>query len=103
MFTYTPKGVCSKQMMFDVTEDDTIKSLRVIGGCPGNLEGLSRLIEGMAVDEVIAKLSGITCGKKSTSCPDQLTKALVEYKQGESTEIPDSVKAGMKLVESFLS
>ena len=56
-------------------------SLRVLGGCSGNLQGISKLVEGMEIDEVISRLEGINCGFKKTSCPDQLAKALREYKE----------------------
>ncbi len=76
-FTYTPSGVCSRQMNFEV-EDDKIVSLQVVGGCNGNLKGIGRLVEGMDVHEVIRRLEGTICGNKSTSCPDQIAKALIE-------------------------
>ncbi len=72
---YQPKGVCSRQMLIDV-EDGIVKSVQVIGGCNGNLQGISRLVEGMPVEEVISRLDGIHCGGKGTSCPDQLAQAL---------------------------
>lgn len=74
---FTPKGVCSRQMVIEV-EDGTVKSLQVMGGCHGNLQGISKLVEGMKVEEVIARLDGIRCGGKPTSCPDQLAQALKE-------------------------
>lgn len=74
-YTYYPKGTCSKQMEVDL-EDGVIKDVRVLGGCNGNLQGIGRLVEGMPVDEVIARLRGIRCGYKPTSCPDQLATAL---------------------------
>ena len=74
-FTYKPKGVCSKLMELDI-EDGKIKSLKVTGGCSGNLQGISRLIEGMKVEDAIARMEGIRCGGKPTSCPDQIAKAL---------------------------
>ncbi len=74
-FSYKTKGVCSSEMRFEV-EDNILKNLEVIGGCSGNLQGISKLVEGMDVDEVIARLKGIRCGFKDTSCPDQLSKAL---------------------------
>lgn len=74
-YTYAPRGVCAKQMILDV-EDGIVKSLQVQGGCNGNLQGLSKLVEGMAVEDVIARLEGIRCGFKATSCPDQLAQAL---------------------------
>ena len=77
--SYKPKGVCSKLMELDV-EDGKIKSLKVAGGCSGNLQGISSLVAGMDVDDAISRLEGIRCGYKSTSCPDQLAQALKEYK-----------------------
>ena len=78
--SFYPRGVCSNRMDV-VIEDDKIVSLDVIGGCSGNLQGISRLITGMDVDEVIRRLEGIRCGFKPTSCPDQLAKALKAYKE----------------------
>ena len=74
-FTYRPKGVCSQQMDIDV-EDGKLVSLKVLGGCSGNLQGIAKLVEGMDIDEVISRLDGIHCGFKKTSCPDQLAQAL---------------------------
>lgn len=76
---YSPKGVCSSQIQFEV-ENDIIKSVKFIGGCSGNTQGVSRLVEGMKVDDVIARLEGIKCGFRPTSCPDQLATALKQYK-----------------------
>lgn len=75
--TYKPKGVCSRLMTVEA-EDGIIKRVIVVGGCNGNLQGISRLVEGMPVREAIDRLKGIHCGKKTTSCPDQLSKALEE-------------------------
>ena len=72
---YTPKGVCSRQMIVEV-EDGVVKSFQVMGGCHGNLQGISKLVEGMKVEDVIARLEGINCNGKGTSCPDQLAQAL---------------------------
>ena len=79
-YIYNPKGVCSKVMKIDV-ENDVIKNVEIIGGCPGNTVGVSRLIENRTVDEVIEMLKGIPCGIKGTSCPDQVAKALEQYKK----------------------
>ena len=76
---YRPRGVCSQQMQVDI-QDDVIQSIQVQGGCSGNLQGISRLVEGMNVDEAIRRLDGIQCGFKPTSCPDQLAQALKQYK-----------------------
>ncbi len=73
--TYTPKGVCSRQMDIDY-EDNKIVSVKVTGGCNGNLKGISSLLVGMDIDEAIKRLEGITCGMKPTSCPDQIAQAL---------------------------
>lgn len=80
--SYRPTGVCSKLMELDI-EDGKIKSLKVTGGCSGNLQGISSLVAGMDVDEAISRLEGIRCGYKSTSCPDQIAKALKEYKAAQ--------------------
>lgn len=74
---YRPSGVCSQMIHFDL-EDNKVKNLSFIGGCNGNLQGISQLVEGMDVNDVISRLEGIRCGFKSTSCPDQLAKALKE-------------------------
>lgn len=78
-YEYLPRGVCSRRMIIEV-EDDTVVSLSVEGGCHGNLQGVSALVKGMKVDDVIKKLEGIRCGSKSTSCPAQLAAALKEIK-----------------------
>lgn len=79
-FEYRTKGTCSQRIIFDV-EDNILKNVEFIGGCNGNLKGISSLVEGMNIDDVIAKIEGIQCGFKSTSCPDQLAKALKEAKE----------------------
>ena len=76
---YRPRGVCSNRMLIDV-ENGVIRSLQVQGGCNGNLQGISKLVEGMDIDEVIKRTEGILCGARPTSCPDQLAKALKQYK-----------------------
>lgn len=72
---YKTKGVCSSQISFDIA-DGKVKNVNFVGGCHGNLQGISKLIEGMDAKEAISRLEGIRCGFKSTSCPDQLAKAL---------------------------
>ena len=72
---YKPFGVCSQLIRVEV-EDNTVKSAEFVGGCSGNTQGVARLVTGMNVDEAISRLEGIRCGFKSTSCPDQLAKAL---------------------------
>ena len=81
-YTYKPEGVCSTEMIFEV-EDDIVKRLKVINGCDGNLKGISSLVIGMHIDEVISKLKGIERGFKNTSCPDQIAKALEQYKSSK--------------------
>ena len=76
---FKTKGTCSTEINFEV-EDNKVTSVIFVGGCNGNLKGISSLVEGMSIDDVITKLEGTTCGFKSTSCPDQLAKALKEYK-----------------------
>lgn len=76
---YTPHGVCSSAIDIDV-KDGIIQTVAFTGGCNGNLQGISRLVEGMKVEDAIAKLKGIRCGFKATSCPDQLACALEQFK-----------------------
>lgn len=79
-YRYKPEGVCSREMIFDI-EGDVVKSVKIIGGCAGNTVGISSLVKGMKIKEVIEKLKGIPCGYKGTSCPDQLAKALETLKK----------------------
>ncbi|MEI3147133.1 MAG: TIGR03905 family TSCPD domain-containing protein [Merdibacter sp.] len=76
-YSYTPKGVCSRQIEFEI-DNGILKNVRFTGGCPGNLKALSALVEGMPYEEVLKRLSGIQCGFRETSCSDQLTKAIEE-------------------------
>ena len=78
--TYSPRGVCARKITFDI-ENNIVKNVRFAGGCAGNTQGVAALAEGMDADELIEKLSGIRCGFKSTSCPDQLAKAMAEAKE----------------------
>ena len=80
MFQYKTKGTCAQMILFDV-EEGKVKNVQFMGGCNGNLKGIGSLVEGMNVDEVISRVEGITCGMKSTSCPDQLAQALKAYKE----------------------
>lgn len=73
--TYTPRGVCSRKFTIQV-EDGVIQDVQVVGGCSGNLQGLSALLKGMKVDQAVERLEGIRCGGKPTSCPDQIAQAL---------------------------
>ena len=76
-YEYKTKGTCSQRIYFEI-EDNKLKNVQFLGGCNGNLKGIGALVEGMDVDQVIKRLEGTTCGMKSTSCPDQLAKALKE-------------------------
>ncbi len=78
-FEYIPKGVCSMKMIFEI-EGNIIKNLQIVGGCPGNTIGVSKLVKGKKIEEIINMLKGIPCGVRGTSCPDQVSKALEEYK-----------------------
>ena len=78
-YTYKTHGTCSREIAFEV-ENGKVTNVQFFGGCNGNLKGISALVEGMSIDEVIARVEGITCGMKSTSCPDQLAQALKEAK-----------------------
>ena len=77
--TYTPQGVCSRQMVVEA-EDGVITDVQVLGGCNGNLKGIMSLLKGMSVEHAIARLEGIDCGGRGTSCPDQLAPALRQLK-----------------------
>ena len=77
-YSFRPKGVCSQEMRLELDEQGIIRNLQVLGGCSGNLQGISALVEGMQVEDVIDRLEGLRCGFKNTSCPDQLAKALEE-------------------------
>ena len=84
-FEYKTSGTCSSKILFDI-DDGIVHDLEYIGGCNGNLQGLSRLVEGMPVDEVISRVQGIHCGGKPTSCPDQLSIALTEALEKEKQQ-----------------
>ena len=77
MYTYKTYGTCSRQILYDI-EGDVVKSVKFIGGCSGNLQGVAKLVEGRKIDEVISLLEGIKC-RSNTSCPDQLSKALKQH------------------------
>ena len=78
MYSYTTRGTCSREILFDV-QDGVITSVQFVGGCHGNTQGVAKLVTGMKVEEVIDKLKGIDCAGKGTSCPDQLARALEKY------------------------
>lgn len=82
-YRYKPEGVCSREMILEI-ENGIKKSLKIVGGCDGNTKGISKLVVGMKVEEVIEKLKGINCGFKGTSCPDQLAIALEKYIKAEA-------------------
>lgn len=81
-YVYNTKGTCSAQIIIDV-QNNKIENVTFVGGCNGNTKGISQLVKGMAVDEVIEKLQGTTCGFRPTSCPDQLAQALKQIKEKE--------------------
>ena len=78
-YDYKTRGTCSREISFEV-EDGKVKNVQFYGGCNGNLKGIGALVEGMDIDDVIARVEGIHCGMKSTSCPDQLAQALKQVK-----------------------
>lgn len=83
MYTYKPKGVCAQSITFDII-DNLVSNITFKGGCDGNLKGIASLAEGKTCAEVISRLAGITCGQRTTSCPDQLAQALKEISQPET-------------------
>jgi len=85
MFTYSTKGTCSRQIIFNVDENNKMHDVRFIGGCGGNLQGIAKLVENKDIDEVQALLAGIRC-RGNTSCPDQLSQAIAEYKASKAAE-----------------
>ena len=85
MFTYSTKGTCSRMITFDVYAENKIHNVRFMNGCSGNLQGIAKLVEGKNIDEIEGLLAGIKC-RNNTSCPDQLSKAIVEYKATKAAE-----------------
>ena len=79
-YSYKPTGVCASNMEFDI-DNNIVKNMRVIGGCPGNSLGIRSLCIDNDIDYIIEKLKGIKCGFRNTSCPDQISKALEQYKK----------------------
>lgn len=75
-YVYNNKGTCSVRTEVELNSDHTITTVRVLGGCNGNLKGISQLLVGMKAEDAIARMEGTTCGKKPTSCPDQIAHAL---------------------------
>ena len=80
-YEYKTKGTCSQRIFFDI-ENGKVQNVQFVGGCNGNLKGISALVEGMSVEEVISRVEGIRCGMKATSCPDQLAQALKAVQNG---------------------
>ena len=76
IYTFRPRGVCSQEMQVEVDDQGIIRDMRVLGGCSGNLQGISALVKGMPAEEAIKRLTGIRCGFKDTSCPDQFARNL---------------------------
>jgi len=79
-YSYKTRGTCSQMISFEIN-DNKVSKVQFFGGCNGNLKGISALVEGMDIDDVIARVEGIKCGMKSTSCPDQLAQALKAAKE----------------------
>ncbi len=79
-FIYKPEGICAKEMKFEI-KGDIICKAEIIGGCPGNILGITKIIENKSIDEVLESFQGITCKEKSTSCPDQIAQALIAYQK----------------------
>lgn len=85
MFIYHTTGTCSRQIYFEVDEENKLHNVKFIGGCGGNLQGIGKLVEGKDIDDVEKLLSGIIC-RNNTSCPDQLSKAIAAYKKSKAEE-----------------
>lgn len=83
MITYSTRGTCSKQIIFDIDAENKVRNVKFIGGCSGNLQGIARLVDGKTADEIVPILEGIRC-KQNTSCPDQLAQALKPYMTAEN-------------------
>ena len=81
---YRTSGVCAMAIEFDLDENKKLHNVKFIGGCSGNTQGIASLVEGMDAEEVIRRLEGIQCGRKPTSCPDQLALALIAYKEQQA-------------------
>jgi len=77
-YSFRPQGVCAREMQVELDEQGVVRELNVMGGCSGNLQGIAALVKDMPAEEAIKRLSGIRCGFKPTSCPDQLAKGLAK-------------------------
>lgn len=91
MQTYITKGTCSRQILFDVNEENQVKNVKFIGGCSGNLQAVAKLVDGKDIDQVISLLKGIKC-RSNTSCGDQLALALEEYKERKRSQTTEKKK-----------
>ncbi|MEA4815543.1 MAG: TIGR03905 family TSCPD domain-containing protein [Lachnospiraceae bacterium] len=100
-YSFKTTGSCAVSINFDI-RDNKLKNLEFIGGCEGNHKGIAKLVEGMDIDEVIKKTQGITCGRKNTSCPDQLAKALIKYKSEQNEQKKKDHKKQNKKMEEPL-
>lgn len=83
-YSFRPQGVCSREMSVELNDQGVIENLDVVGGCSGNLQGISALVRGMSAQEAIERMKGIRCGAKSTSCPDQLARGLEQILAGKA-------------------
>lgn len=84
--TYTTSDTCSRKIDIEV-ENGIVTDVKFLGGCSGNTQGVAGLVRGMSIDDVISRLEGIRCGAKTTSCPDQLARALKQYKNGKKESV----------------
>ena len=91
-YTYTPKGVCSTKISFEINAG-ILRNVQFKGGCSGNLQAISKLVEGMHIEDVLLKLKGIDCAGRGTSCSDQLTKAVENCHQQEGRKVTDKSHA----------
>lgn len=80
MIVWKTSGVCSRSISFDISADGVVHDVSFDGGCHGNAQGIARLVEGRTVEDIVSRLTGITCGSKQTSCPDQLARALLQQR-----------------------
>ena len=102
-YTFQPRGVCSRAMSVEVDDQGVIRDLQVVGGCNGNLQGISALVKGMKAEEAIARLKGINCGGRGTSCPDQFARGLEAAMAQREAPICDRIGTGTaKAVPVFL-
>ena len=93
-YTFQPRGVCSRAMTVEVDDQGVIRDLQVVGGCNGNLQGISALVKGMKAEEAIARLKGINCGGRGTSCPDQFARGLEAAMAQKLAPICDRIGTG---------